>query len=81
MMRDCGNQFEAFISKFHIKYERLQIEGYHHGSFNKLGGANGSVMTSSPVFHGPGQIYKGARTSNSVPPYQRNAAIFSVHHR
>ena len=31
MMRDCNNHFEAFIARFHIKYERLQIEGYHHG--------------------------------------------------
>jgi hypothetical protein len=29
LMSECGNVFENFIKNFYIKYNKLQIKGFH----------------------------------------------------
>jgi len=41
-MAENNNKFESFIQRFYIKYDKLQIEGFH----GKLGGR--AIRSVSP---------------------------------
>lgn len=42
LMSECGNVFDEFVKKFFIKYDKLQIEGFHTKR-NLVGGIIGMI--------------------------------------
>jgi hypothetical protein len=68
LMSECGNVFDEFIKKFFIKFDRLQIEGFHTKR-NIQGGIIAGAVKVQP----PNRGYY-----NSVSPGKKRSAYLNM---